>query len=110
MISLYPRFILCCASFICHKHPLSLTSMASRRNSRGARARREADSRSDCCMSWLVTAMKVLIIILLIGSVIFDIFMLIKHIQGKEEYLSTHSNNQTQYYIDMACMVLAMVR
>lgn len=54
--------------------------------------------------------MKVLIIILLIGSVIFDIFMLIKHIQGKEEYLSTHSNNQTQYYIDMACMVLAMVR
>lgn len=52
---------------------------------------------------------KIVIIILLIVDFILDICLLIGHIRHKTEYLQEHQDNEAQYYIDMACYVLALI-
>lgn len=81
------------------------------RSSKSDKRDRVNDSnwRSDCCMSWLVMIFKIVIIILLIIDFICDIILLMYHIQNKDEWLKENHNNEAQYYIDMACYVLAML-
>lgn len=86
--------------------------MGSRRGNKHSSRRNDppdAAWRAECCMAWLVMIFKIVIIILLIVDFILDICLLINHIQNKAEYLKENQDNEAQYYIDMACYVLAMI-